>query len=364
MFGTIALVFLVCGCGGSFPKGAERLSSKDQAPRGARLIGPAKLGQELEGAVSSPLKDRTDHWYVNLLKDSTLTVLLQWSNTGARLQLSVLDPAGREMLHGLAMGSGGLRAVAAASVAGRYSIRVRAIREQDESSYTLKVRVKTCGARPGRAGCVCHDCKVGQRSCLGKKRTISCVQVKPGCRAWAAIKPCASGVACVDGACGSCHRCRSGARRCKGSKRSRVCVMGKDGCLDWGPAKLCTGRRNHCYRGKCVIKPPRPRCGDDRCDKPRETSANCPRDCKKVRRCVKGRIQTMYTYNGRMTMHILIGEGTPVRVGHKGYVLEGSSNARLPGGDLRITRVLGVRAVAVTGLERLGLNRFVCIIPR
>ena len=362
---VVAAVCLLWGCGGSFPRGAERLSSKDQAPKGARLIKPAKYGQVLEGTVSSPLKDRTDFWSVDLKKDSTLTVKLHWSNGRSKLELAILDPMGRKLVDGLGWGSGGLRAVAAVQDPGRYPIRVRARGVKDESSYTLKVQAKSCSGGGGgggaRGGSVCHNCKVGQRTCLGTDRTISCVKLGPDCSAWAVIEPCVKGVACVDGACGSCHKCKKEARRCQGPTHYRVCAV-KNGCLDWGPARACGGKKR-CHRGTCAIIRG-PRCGDDRCDKPRENSTNCPRDCPVITRCVKGKIQTMYTYNGRMTMHIVIGQGTPVRAGHKGYLLEGGSNRKLPGSEFRVTRVSGDRAIAVTKLERLGRNRFVCIQPR
>ena len=72
----------------------------------------------------------------------------------------------------------------------------------------------------------------------------------------------------------------------------------------------------------------------------------------------------MYKRRERMTMYIVIGEGTGVKTGNVGYVLAGSTNNRLPGGKIKVSRVSGKHAVAITTLERLGRNRFVCIIPR
>jgi len=361
VFCLLSVALFLGACGGAFPKGADRLSGKDLQPKTSPLIKPAQFGKVLSGSVSSPGKDRTDYRYVNLSGKGTLTVLLHWANGRAKLQLSVFDPMGRKILEGLGWGSG-LKAVVAVEEPGRYPVRVRATGPKDASDYTLKVEFKTGGAAfAGKANCVCHTCKEGERKCLGNDHTITCTSVGKDCNAWVKIDACVKGVACTDGSCGSCHKCKEPSRRCRGRSRYQECEM-KNGCLGWGRAQRCRGGRV-CHGGKCVTKPPRRYCGDGKCNG-KETSSTCPRDCKRALKCVKGKIETMYMRRERMTMYIVIGEGTPVKSGHKGYVLVGPTNQRLPGGEIHVTRVSGRYAVATTTLRRLGRNRFVCITPR
>ncbi len=93
---------------------------------------------------------------------------------------------------------------------------------------------------------------------------------------------------------------------------------------------------------------------DNEATTPAETSTR-----QKVSRC---KIISIYKYRGRMTLHLECGEfAKNIRPGMIGSVLNGNTGGKLPGGEIKVTKVSGHYAIATTTLEKLGKNRWVKI---
>ncbi|MBW2733856.1 MAG: PPC domain-containing protein [Deltaproteobacteria bacterium] len=331
---------LSCGC--TSAKCLDSQTGKDGIRiRGRRLA----LNVVHNDRVSSPRRDRTDWKYVELPKAGKLVVQLHWDTGSSRLELAITDVLGVKIQEGRPWGAGGRRAVVAVEEAGRYYIRVRARGKRDHSHYSLRLRFKADGSGEG----VCHKCAVGNRECLGKTGYVVCEKVSETCNAWSKTFPCPGGVPCKDGACGQCRpECPKGARRCSTRHSYQVCRTGPTGCPAWGSARSCGKRRckaGHCGRrtgGRVVTKPP---------TKPPKAKSGS----------VKVRIISIYEMRGRRSLHLEIGDNKNVRAGQRGWVLSHDTGKRLPGGEVKITRVQGRYAVAITSLQNIGKNRTVLI---
>ena len=324
----------------------DKMSSPDYQRVKARR---APLGKVINDSVSGPKRDLTDWKYVLLSKPGKLTVELHWDNGAAKLMLHVYDMMGVGIQRGRAWGIGGLRAVVAVEEPGRYFIRVRAAGKDDGSAYSLRLRYKP--DREGGGG-VCHDCQPGDRKCLGEQSYVVCEKVSKTCNAWAKPIPCPDDVTCEDGQCGSCEdACKPGSRRCDSRRSYKVCQAGESGCPVWGPTIRC-GKDRRCYRG--------------RCRKRGQRSTTRPPDPEPAKqKHVTCTIISIYKYRGRMTLHLSCGENAKrIKPGLMGYVLEGATGKKLPGGDIKVIRVTGRFAIARTELEELGKNRTVRVFPR
>jgi len=319
----------------------DELSGLNKIRTGASTI--KIFGKVINDEVSAPKKDRTDWWHGTLHSPGKLTVQLHWDNGKARLQLSVYDVMGVKIQDGRPWGAGGLKTVVAIERKGRYYIRVRAAGEDDESHYALRAIFKPESDAPAAE---CHDCTPGDKKCLGAEGYIICEQIGPKCNSWTKTFSCPKGLLCKNGDCGkTCHHCRKGSQRCSGSKAFLVCKPKKDGCRGWIKGGACPGSKV-CSGGRCI------------------TPSAKPRPAPRPGRCVSGKIISMYKYRGRQTLHIEIGNNPAVQPGNSGYVLEGTSNKRLSGGDIKVTKVSGRYCIATTSLQKLGINRRVCIMAK
>lgn len=315
----------------------EKRSTPDRARVAATAV---KVGVVHNDTVSSPQRDRTDWKYVDLPVAGKLSVQLHWDNGKAKLTLSVYDKLGLPIQDGRPWGAGGLRALIVVEEPGRHYIRVRAHHKRDESHYALRLTFE-----PEGGNCPCHDCSVGEQRCLGRDAYIVCDKVNDECSAWARVFSCGPGSPCRNGRCAGCGReCEEGSKRCSSASGYQVCARARSGCLSWSAAKRCTGNKR-CRGGDCVRR--------------RGTRTITPQPQPK--RGLKARIISIYTYRGRMTLHIEIGDSKDIKPGMTGYVLDGSTGKKLSGGDIKISRVSGRYAIATTSLEKLGKNRWVRI---
>lgn len=334
----VALATLLTGCCTAGPC-LDRLSGADrQRVKATRL----EIGVVHNDRVSSPKRDRTDWKFVELSQPGKLTVQLHWDQGGSQLELAVFDVLGVEIQQGRVWGAGGLRAVVAVEEAGRYYIRVRGRGKKDASNYSLRLRFK-----PDRGTAICHDCKEGQRKCLGERGYVICEKIGKGCNAWSKSVSCEKGSPCVEGVCkaakGCKNQCSDGEHRCEGAKGYQVCRKNAKGCYVWSDVKRCPrGRR--CRRGRC--RGPK---------KPTHTPTVQKKPPKKS---LRAKIISIYRYRGRMTLHIEIGNH-PVKPGQTGVVLSGTSNKPLPGGEIKVLKVSGRYAIATTSLTKLGKNRWI-----
>jgi hypothetical protein len=361
--GLLAAAFLLSGCCTS----DECLDSRSTADRDRVTAPRIKLDLVYNDSVSSEKRDRTDWKYVMLTKPGKLTVQLHWDNGKALLELEIFDVMGVKVQEGRVWGTGGLRAVVAVEEPGPYYIRVRAAGKSDESQYAVRVSFQPQGGPQ-----VCHPCKPLDRKCLDTGAVIVCEKMGPGCNAWNRVLPCPKGVTCRNGICDPCSApCPERATRCVSATEFQVCSTQPGGaCPTWGPSQSC---------------PPRQQCREDRCVKPTKgplcPAKGCPEGtvCNRATgQCVKAaappppppstatrcRIISIYKYRGVWTLHLECGEGSPVKAGHVGTVLEGQTNKPLPGGEIKVIRVSGRFAIANTSLQQLGLNRWVRIDTR
>jgi hypothetical protein len=324
---------------------AKCLDSNSGLDRVRVKAGRLKLGVVHNDEISSPKRDRTDWKVVKVPEPGKLRVELHWDNGKARLDLGIYDVLGASIQEGRVWGSGGLRALIAVEEAGRYYIRVRGRGKRDESHYSLRLVFK-----PDVRPLPCDHCTVGQRRCHDAASYEICASVRDGCTAWQKAVPCAGGQSCNGGECGSqqvvvppddgkgeCKdRCREGERRCRRGG-VQVCERSSRGCLTWKSSEQC-GNGKRCRDGACEAKrPPGPA-------------------------TVKVKIMSMYIKNGRMTLHLEVGDkAEDLEPGQIGVVLEGSTDKALPDGKVKILKVIGRFAIASTKLKDLGDNRWVKI---
>ena len=337
----VGLIAVACGAAGCCTS-AKCLDSKSGIDRVRVKAKRIALGVVHNDRVSAPARDRTDWKYVELPRSGKLTVQLHWDNGRSILELAVFDVIGVRIQEGRAWGAGGRRAVVAIEEAGRYYIRVRAKGKRDESHYSLRTHFRE--ERSAKA--VCHPCVVGDRKCLGESQYLVCEQLGPNCNAWAKAISCPAGAPCNGGVCGECKpQCSRGERRCSGRKAFQECNPTASGCLVWSEPQGC---RRRCRSGSCVGGAARP--------------VPLARTKPKSSGCSKARIISMYMFRGRMTLHLELGDAKGVKPGNLGHVLLAGSEKRVPGGEIKILRLVGARyAMATTSLSKLGNNRWVCV---
>ena len=300
----------------------------------------------INNSVSSPDKDRTDWRSLMLKQKGKLRAKLHWDKGKHNLRLTIYDAMGVKMMDGRPWGEGGRQALAAIEEPGRYYVRTQAKGEDDESSYTLRVSFEP----ETIITMTCDKCQVGDKQCVGEKFYVKCERIRKGCNRWPQVFSCATDGGCEKLSCGTKapaprpppRKCRVGARRCIGARHVGVCKRaGKR--TRWVRVATCRGKES-CGGGKCKAAP-----------------APMPKPSGK---CVAGKIISMYKYRGRMNLHIRIGSGTGIRPGNSGFVYDGATTKKLPGGTIRVTRVSGDYCIATTQIERLGKNRRVCIKPK
>jgi hypothetical protein len=314
-------------------------------------VGAVKINSDVvyNDTVSTPKGDRTDWKYVLLSRPGKLTVLLHWDNGRARLEFDMFDVMGMKVQEGRVWGAGGLRAVLAVEEPGPYYMRVRASGKEDESQYAL--RANFAPEKKGEVD-VCHNCKVGERKCLGTTAFVGCEKVGPACTAWTQTTPCPAGVTCRDGACGVCGSpCTEGTTRCS-DHQVQTCVKAPNApCAAWAMTKPCAAGQR-CQGGRCV-RGARPK-------KQEKVEVRPPPEVPRAA-IVRGKIISLYRHRGVWTLHIEIGENPSVKPGQIGMVLEGETTKPLPGGEVKITKVAGRYAIATTSLLQVGKNRWVRI---
>jgi hypothetical protein len=322
-------------------------STVDKKRIGARK---AKLGKVLNDEVSGAKRDRTDWKYIILTKPGKLTVQLHWDNGKANLKLSIFDVMGIKIQEGRVWGLGGKRAVVAVEERGRYYIRVRARTHKDASHYALRLIFKPDQASRPK---ICHVCVPGDRKCLGSSGFVICETVAPECNAWFKQVTCPAATPCKDGKCGHCEMlCTVGQTKCASKGSYLTCQLGEDGCPTWSDPNPCA-KTKRCSKGKCKGRRRTTRGTTRRPPPPK------PQPVKKVSRC---KIISIYKYRGRMTLHLECGEfAKNIRPGMIGSVLNGNTGGKLPGGEIKVTKVSGHYAIATTTLEKLGKNRWVKI---
>jgi hypothetical protein len=324
----------------------DKMSGPDRDRMGAPRINPDLVYND---SVSSDRRDRTDWKYVMLTRPGKLTALLHWDNGKAKLELDVFDVMGIRVQEGRVWGLGGLRAVVAVEEPGPYYIRVRAATKDDESQYALRLvfNAETGGKQ------VCHNCKEGDRKCLGTTSYIICEKLGPGCTAWTKNFACPAEVACKNGMCDACSSpCTEGLQRCATANTYQICIKEAGAqCPAWGPARSC-GAKQRCHGDRCVKRGHIVKKDDPVVRPPVEPPKSA---------VTKGRIISLYRYRGVPTLHIEIGENPAIRPGQTGSVLDGETNKPLPGGEIKITKVSGRFAIATTSLQQVGKNRWVRI---
>ncbi len=306
-----------------------------------------KLGQVVNDHVSSPKQDRTDWKFVQLSSPGKLTVQLHWDDGHSALELGIFDIMGIKIQDGRAWGGGGKRAVVAVEQAGRYYIRIRAAGEDDDSQYALRVFFKADKTEPGPN---CHHCTPSEKRCLGDDAVIECQVISSGCPSWTKVTPCSSNGTCKAGVCSNCpNACTIGERKCHGRGFS-VCIKGPDNCGVWSKIRWCT-RDKRCSNGECIKAS---------AQTPQVISPPTPPPPAKAK-TAKARILTIYTLRGEPTLHLDIKNNPEVRVGQEGTVLIGDSDKPLPGGKIKIIKVLRGYAIASTTLKSIGKNVWVSI---
>ncbi len=338
---SLVLFASACCSGAHCP---ERASGGDWPRTKAKWL--KKFGKVRNDKVSYPKLDRTDWRYVVLSGPGKMTVELHWDNGKAKLDLSVWDEMGIKIHDGFVWGKLGLKSVVAIEHPGRYYVRVRAAGDDDESTYALRIFFKPEGVAPE-----CDPCKtVGEKKCLGDEGFQVCEKKNAKCIGWSKTFNCPDGQSCKEGTCAADEAkpppppprgCRNGARRCKGRNTYSVCKR-KGGKGKWGKPIVCPGSQV-CSRGKCKDK-----------------AAPAPPPPKG---CVKGKIISMYIYQGKPTLHIELPAGHTIKPGSQGNVLQGATKKKLANGSFKVRKVSGNYCVATTTLNRLGQNRKVCINP-
>lgn len=225
---------------------------------------------------------------------------------------------------------------------GRHYIRVRARGKRDESQYALRLMFH---GGEGGGKCRCHECQAGEQRCLGKDAYILCAKRSATCNAWDQVFSCPSG--CRAGRCTGCSdECTLGSRRCA-EGGYQVCRRSENGCASWSARAAC-GRGKHCRGGRCL----------------RAGRATRPAPQPERPQAARGKIISIYTYRGRMTLHIEIGDNPEIKAGMSGVVIEAATGNALRDGGIKITRIAGRYAIATTKLTELGKNRDVRIFLR
>lgn len=341
LLSLIVLLASACCSGAHCP---ERASGGDWPRTKAKWM--KKFGKVINDKVSYPKLDRSDWRYVVLSGPGKLTVQLHWDAGKSKLDLSVWDEMGIKIQDGRVWGSLGLKSVVAIEQPGRYYVRVRAATDDDESTYALRIFFKPEGSAPE-----CDPCDtVGLKKCLGDEGFQVCEKKNSKCIGWSKTFSCPSGQSCKDGICAGAkvarprppsRGCRDKARRCAGRSTYAVCSR-KTGKGRWGKPIVCPGSQV-CSKGKCK-------------------AGAAPKPVAKG--CIKGKIISMYIYQGKPTLHIELPAGHTIKPGSSGGVLQGTTSKKLANGSFKVRKVSGNYCVATTTLNRLGQNRKVCITPR
>ena len=343
---ALVVVVLACAFGLSGCCTSVTCANKKSGSDGVR-IGAKKLKAGLvdNDSVSSPKGDRDDWKVIEVANPGKLSVQLHWDRPKARLSLVVFDVMGAKIQEGRRSGSADQRSVIAVEEPGPYYIRVRAKTRKDESTYALRVLYKE-----DQTGPLCVDCTIGDRKCFGTDQYLICTELKEGCTAWSNAVKCPESAPCSGGKCSGCQNaCETGQRRCAGSDGFEICRQNNNGCFSWSASQLC-GRGKSCKDGRCK----RRRTGK----KPKKPA----KPAAKPKLFAKARIISVYRSRGRWKLHIELGEdAASIRPGAVGQVLQGGSGKGVSGGQIKITKVNGRFAVAVTKLEKLGKNRWVRI---
>jgi hypothetical protein len=307
-----------------------------------------ELGVVHNDSVDWPKQDYADWTFVDLRQTGKLTALLHWDNGDARIQLSLFDVMGGLIQHGRSWGPGSRRAIVVVERPGRHYIRVRPEGKLHASEYALRVDF----APESTSEPWCHDCQVNERRCLGDSSYMVCRRVDAQCNAWKTVVDCAPGLPCQDGTCLGCEdTCPPGTRRCAARGNGyQVCKRASTGCLAWATVNRC-GRGKRCRAGRCAPLACRGgTCGGKKQPEQKRTCVD-----------VEARIISLYVYRGRPTLHLEIPQDAGVQAGQKGYVMSAASKQRLPNGEIRILRVIGRFAIALTKLTEVGENRRVTI---
>ena len=342
----LAASWAIAGCY-AFPEDAEQRSTKDRERRGSTVI--RKMRVIINDSVSSPNRDRTDWRTVLAPCEGKLTVELHWDKSGNDLDLTLYNAMGAKIMDGQPWDVLGERGVLAVERAGtRYYVRVQARGEDDASTYALRL-TPDCVSRGPKLECISPPCNPGEKKCLEEEGYLICEKKAPNCTVWSSLYACEKGAKCKDGECAkACDVCKVGAGKCLPGRKVRRCIK-KDGCGAWGPAKRC-GHGHVCSRGRCV-KPGGPKPPKPKPPKPKPPKVTC----------IGGKVLTMYPYHGQQMLNIRITGSGSVKAGSTGYVLQGSTNAKLANGDFKVTRVSGHVCTATTNLSNLGIHRRVCI---
>jgi hypothetical protein len=301
---------------------------------------PLEFDSIADDTVDGDEGDATDWRYLDVAQPGVLDVVLHWDNDKANLTLELYDALGKQLANSDVDGQKGRRVQFEAPHKDRYYLRVEAV-AQGQTAYSLKATFTK------KAPKKCHDCTVGQQVCVGKDGYALCQQTKEGCNAWVEVLSCEADQTCREGQCavGCTDQCKPDERRCAADDAAQVCTRGTGGCLQWSPPNPCqTGWS--CEQGKCKKKggkpPPPP-----------------PPEVKEI--FVEGRIISMYTKEGKRTLHIEVGEDKGVKPGMTGVVLESGTNEAVSNGEFKVVKVTGKFAIAETALEAIGNNRTVRI---
>ncbi len=318
-------------------------------PDGKRISAPKlELASILNDEVSAPERDATDWRLIELNEPGNLIVKMHWDNAKARLSLDLFDALGQRLQKGKPWETQGQQATVERAKKGKYYVRVEAIGDKADSSYSLEVKVEP--VEPTR----CHDCKVGDQICLGKDGYATCNETDEGCNAWTQTFSCPKDKSCRAGQCveGCVDACQAGARECASDSGIRVCEKSSAGCYRWSTTRSCRSNQ---------------RCSGGVCRKRRGGRPPPPPPPPKVEKVyVSGTITTMYEEGGRRMLHIKLGPGAKGKVkrGQSGEVLRGDSSSPVGSGKIKVVKLLGDYCTASTTLTELGRNKRVRFLVR